>query len=449
MLTKIAARSFKAVGESPGLDLSLSGLNLFLGQNNSGKTSAVDVVGIFAQTARDRSGISGLKWSGELIDLGLSGEYAVHNGNRSKLVEIMLEIKAPADFMESFRQQLGTAWDRSTAAQTIGYRVTSGPSISSYRYEFLIDGLVLVRNLNRQFPRGGNRQELEVRDFHDSEMEFLAPTSTGGSIFDTALFGTTNLRTDTEAHKHPLAFLLMAQTGLQIIRKTLAEKIFLLGASRGLQKGSLDDKFETPDVGRNGQHTLQVLSSVFAKPEHRKAADKIREWSQVFGLSDVSSGWAGGSELHAGYMDSLTSTPLPLRSAGFGSQQILPIIVQLFASPEDSFVAIEEPEISLHPAAQVRLVQMFAEAMRAGRQLVITTHSQYLVMAIQEIVNRELRPSDINVYHFSRARNDVTAERLPIGSDGVLQGWIPSFAEVERELLTSWMSKVHDKLKNE
>jgi hypothetical protein len=44
MLTKIGARNFKAFGETPGLDLSLSGLNIFLGENNSGKTSAVDVI---------------------------------------------------------------------------------------------------------------------------------------------------------------------------------------------------------------------------------------------------------------------------------------------------------------------------------------------------------------------------------------------------------------------
>jgi predicted ATPase len=140
---------------------------------------------------------------------------------------------------------------------------------------------------------------------------------------------------------------------------------------------------------------------------------------------------------------------MPLGSAGFGSQQILPIIVQLFASPEDSLVVVEEPEISLYPAAQVQLVRMFAEAVRTGRQVVITTHSQYLVMALQELMNREIQPRDISIYHFSRPQSDSVAERLPIGADGVLRGWIPSFAKVEPDLLSSWMSRVHGKLTNE
>jgi predicted ATPase len=140
---------------------------------------------------------------------------------------------------------------------------------------------------------------------------------------------------------------------------------------------------------------------------------------------------------------------MPLGSAGFGSQQILPIIVQLFASPEDSLVVVEEPEISLYPAAQVQLVRMFAEAVRTGRQVVITTHSQYLVMALQELMNREIQPRDISIYHSSRPQSDSVAERLPIGADGVLRGWIPSFAKVEQDLLSSWMSRVHGKLTNE
>ena|ERR1700674_1940089 len=92
MLTKIAAQNFKAFGDSPGLDVSLSEFNVFLGQNNSGKTSAVDAVAVLVQTARDSSNTLGLKWSGELIDLSASGEYAIHNGIVGKVLQLQVEI---------------------------------------------------------------------------------------------------------------------------------------------------------------------------------------------------------------------------------------------------------------------------------------------------------------------------------------------------------------------
>ena len=449
MLASIAAKNFKAFGENPGLDLSLSRLNLFLGQNNSGKTSAIDVLAVLAQTARATSGVMGLRWSGELIDLGPTGEYALHNGVTNSILQVEAQIPAPANFLESISQQLGLTTGLTLDIATIGYRLLIGPGASTYKYEFLTNGHVLVRNLIRPVADRGNQAVLEIRGSENLGVSPVMPAASGGSIFNPTLFVAQNLDRNNPAHGLPLASLLMSQLGIEAVQQFLSSRVFLVSASRGIQQRRLDDKFEIPDVGRNGQHTLQVLSAVFAKPQYRSAAAKIREWGQVFGLCDVSSGWAGGRELTSGYTDPLSATPLPLHSAGFGSQQILPVIVQLFASPTDSLVVIEEPEICLHPAAQVDLVRMFVDAVRAGRQVVVTTHSQYLVMALQEQVKRNITAGDISVYHFSRDRNDSLAEKLPLDVDGVLRGWIPSFAKVERELLSSWMSRVHDKLKED
>jgi predicted ATPase len=448
MLTKIAAQNFKAFGDHPGLDLSLSPLTILLGENNSGKTSAMDAIAVLVQTARDFSGSPGLKWSGDLIDLGMTGENAIHNRIASRAVQLQIEITAPDNFLESIRHQVGPVAKGLLPAQTIGYKIVYESTTGRYQYEFLLDGRVLVRNMIEQLPTGGNYAALEIRDLQNFDTH-LTPTVSGGPIFNPDLFTVSNLDRNNPAHNLAFERTLIARTAIPIIRAFLSGKVFFLGAYRGLQKGSLDASFNMPDVGRNGQHTLQVLSTVFAKAEYRRTAAKIREWSKVFGLLDVSSGWAGGAELHSGYADPLTSAPLPLRSAGFGSQQILPVIVQLFASPEDSLVVIEEPEISLHPAAQVELVKLFADAMSVGRQVAITTHSQYLVMALQEEVNKGIQPKDISVYHFSRVQNDSTAKPLLIGPDGVMRDWIPSFAKVERELLSSWMSRVHGKFRNE
>jgi hypothetical protein len=445
MLKKIAASNFKAFGASPPLDLSLSGFNLFLGENNSGKTSAADVVALFVQTARASTSSIGLAWSGDLIDFGPTGEYAVHNAVRSTMLTIAVEIQTPPELSE-LSARLSP---RNQTEQSIGYRLSFQPTKNRYRYEFLLNGHVLVRNQLTDLPTGGNRAELEIRDFPAQKlgMDYVPASQWQTNVFNPNLFSSSNLLPPSAAMA--MASLSAACEGIPTIRDVLSSKVFLLGANRGIHKVNLADDFKIPDVGRNGQHTLQVLSAVLARPEFRGAASKIREWAGVFGLSDVSSGWAGGSDLHSGYVDPLISAELPLRSAGFGSQQILPIIVQLFASPADSVVIIEEPEISLHPAAQVQLVRMFTEAVRTGRQVIITTHSQYLAMALQEEVNQGIQPTDISVYHFSRTQNGSAAKELEVDSEGILRGWIPSFAEVEQRLLSSWMARVHDKLKND
>jgi hypothetical protein len=40
---------------------------------------------------------------------------------------------------------------------------------------------------------------------------------------------------------------------------------------------------------------------------------------------------------------------------------------------------IDEPELSAHPEAQVKLVELFALMIRAGIQIVLVTHSPYIV----------------------------------------------------------------------
>jgi energy-coupling factor transporter ATP-binding protein EcfA2 len=441
MLTKISAKNFKAFGQDPGLELSLSKLSLLLGQNNSGKTSALDVVALLVQTARTSPNYSGMAWSGELIDLGPSGEFAFHNAIRTGSLEIAVEILAPRWLQEQQPRLL-------REDPTIGYRVSFRPSANRYAYEFLAGGHVLVRNLVKESPTRGYQPELEIRNFPAPGlgMDFIPASVSQGDIFNPSLFTAQNLNDNSPTHKQAVVLLNIARAGVAEIRNTLEKRVFLLGPNRGSHRTDLVDSVKFPDVGRNGQHTLQVLSAVLAKAEHRNAAEKIREWANVFGLLNVSSGWAGGKELHSGYADHFSSAALPLRSVGFGSQQILPIIVQLFASPNDSIVIVEEPEISLHPAAQVQLMRMFSDAARMGRQVILATHSQYLVMAIQEQTEGSISPAEISVYHFSRAADESTAQRLPIDAQGVLRGWIPSFAEVEKELLHKWMARVHDSI---
>jgi len=436
MLSKIAAKNFKAFGQNPGLQLSLSGLNLLLGQNNSGKTSAIDVVALLVQTARAQQNYSGLAWTGDLINLGPTGEFALHNAVRTASLQVTVEMQTPPTLTD----QLGEH-------QTIGYRISFQPASNRYTYEFLANGDVLVRNLITHSQARGQRAELEIREIPASRlrMDFIPASQTQTNIFNPSIFTTQNLSAGDPTNDSALARISTAREGMLEIQKFLATKVFLLGPNRGSPSTDLDEKIRIPHVGRNAEHTLQVLSAVFAKPEHRNAAEKIREWSNVFGLLEVSSGWAGGKELDSGYADHLTSVPLPLRSSGFGSQQILPVIVQLFASPEGSTVIVEEPEISLHPAAQVQLVRMFSDAVQSGRQVIVTTHSQYLVMALQEEARRSIQAKDVSVYHLSRTQDESKAEKLEIDPEGIIRGWIPSFAEVEKTLLDTWMARVHDK----
>lgn len=68
---------------------------------------------------------------------------------------------------------------------------------------------------------------------------------------------------------------------------------------------------------------------------------------------------------------------------GAGEQKILRLARQLESLPERSLVLLEEPEITLHPDAQLGLaVYLMGLARRHGHQILIATHSQHIFEAL-------------------------------------------------------------------
>lgn len=70
---------------------------------------------------------------------------------------------------------------------------------------------------------------------------------------------------------------------------------------------------------------------------------------------------------------------LPLRSAGFGTSQLIPIIVRIVLGESGAVYVIDEPETHLHPKLQSRLAEFFVQMAMTGRQIVLETHSEYFI----------------------------------------------------------------------
>jgi len=123
--------------------------------------------------------------------------------------------------------------------------------------------------------------------------------------------------------------------------------------------------------------------------------------------------------------DLQTDTIVNLRELGQGVIQIIPILTAIL-DPNKPFVSIEQPELHLHPALQVRLAQIIAEnshdrevtreipsensekltfsEIEKGKKFLIETHSEHIIKAIQLyfIKSRELSKEDINILYVKR-----------------------------------------------
>ena len=115
-----------------------------------------------------------------------------------------------------------------------------------------------------------------------------------------------------------------------------------------------------------------------------------------------------------------------LTDSGFGYSQVIPILVRgLLASKESTFI-VEQPELHLNPALHVRLANFFVSMIRAGKQIIVETHSEHIVNAIRVFAaeDEEGKLASKCAIYFIDAEDDTpTVHELSIKPDGTVPKW--------------------------
>ena len=73
----------------------------------------------------------------------------------------------------------------------------------------------------------------------------------------------------------------------------------------------------------------------------------------------------------------------PLADNGFGYSQLLPILVKGLLLRREGTLIVEQPELHLHPALQIRLADFFAALILSGRRVLLETHSEHMINALR------------------------------------------------------------------
>ena len=110
-----------------------------------------------------------------------------------------------------------------------------------------------------------------------------------------------------------------------------------------------------------------------------------------------------------------------LIDVGYGVSQVLPVITELLREDAPDMFLLQQPEVHLHPRAQAALGSLFCQVASSGRQLVIETHSDYLMDRVRMNVRDksvDLKPEDVSILFFERDALDVNIHSLRIDEDG-------------------------------
>jgi hypothetical protein len=151
-----------------------------------------------------------------------------------------------------------------------------------------------------------------------------------------------------------------------------------------------------------------------------------------------------------GILDRQQNIVVPLSETGTGFSQLLPIVLAAFAG-NGELVAIQQPELHLHPALQSELGDLFItralgercdEAKWSGtNQFVLETHSEHLLLRIMRRIRESSRGTlpnnippvhadDISILYIDNSGDGTVVRPMPLSDDGqLLYDWPGGFFE--------------------
>ena len=141
-------------------------------------------------------------------------------------------------------------------------------------------------------------------------------------------------------------------------------------------------------------------------------------------------------------IDKRSGTPVSHRDVGIGVSQVLPVLVSAYASSE-RLLAIEQPEIHLHPGLQAELGDVVIESALGDlcNRFLIETHSEHLLLRIMRRMRQtasgelpegvaSVRPEDVMVLFVEPDGTQSLVREMPLNELGELvKAWPGGFFE--------------------
>jgi predicted ATPase len=422
MITKLYLKNYRAFEK---VSIPLGKINLFFGPNNSGKSSLISAITMFAQNLQSDYNDSEVLLSGKFEELG--SYYDIINGNdETKNIEIGIgaEVNLPSRIF--IRNARGRRISKLIEDRKNGYnQITIGYNKTRHEVRLLAtesrlneDNIVIKTVRNRL-----GRHVVEYSEgFSELKNEQLNQILSVRNLLPVLV----NLRFSSDFVEQSEKIRRL-RSYLGGFRRIMHDVEFIGPFRTNPQRFYQLTGESFNSVGKYGERALGIL----ANDQKRKGKAKknlLKEISSWMKDAEIASNVSIQSFTDRYFevivRNYFTNEDENLADVGYGCSQIIPILVAGFNLMGGRILIVEEPEIHLHPKAQAELGSLFKSLYKKDIQLFIETHSEHLLLRLQSHVARgDIDANDVNVFYIDPAGKGKGKEvtRIPLGKDGYFE----------------------------
>jgi predicted ATPase len=414
-ISSISVHGFKSLIDMCTVDL--RNLTLLAGANSSGKSSIMQPLLMMKQTIDDEYNFGDLKINGPHVKFTLVDQFLSKVSGKEEErneFEISIRIGDKLELTESFSKKSGKKKSDAAGIEISKMIVGTNDGILLLRPEAKHEE---IRSDNQQF----NFKTVFRNILPDDRLEvkrdrcFLGLRLQRQNLAEEVMYGSFPFAQEIRRIIHVPAF------------RGNPERNYQLASVGEVYPGTFDKYIASiiHEWQKNGDHRLDALGKALLEMglTWKVRAEPIDDAHVKIDVGRLPKSAVGGGK-----------DMVSIADVGFGVSQTLPVIVALLAAGPGQLVYIEQPEIHLHPRAQIAIAKIMADAANRGVRVVAETHSSYILLGVQTLVAEGyLSPENVKLHWFKRRSEDGGTEVLSADLDraGAFGDWPEDFADVE------------------
>lgn len=173
-----------------------------------------------------------------------------------------------------------------------------------------------------------------------------------------------------------------------------------------------------------GKHSFSVLKDILEGPDVKKILNRFGLDSGLYDdivIQDLSTESADSKTFEILFF--INGIARNIVNVGYGISQILPIIIEAIARQDMTWFSTQQPEVHLHPRAQAAFGDFIFKTNTLDRQkFIIETHSDFTIDRFRLRLNKahteKLENTSAQIVFFTKSKNGNKLEVIKLNEDG-------------------------------